>query len=157
MMKVEYLNPVVQGAQGILTQLCGEKARMGKLSVKKGFSEEPDIGVYIGLIGELKGYALFIMSHDTGHFLASKLMQGLPDAMIEEMLPSAVAEITNMVSGRVSALYCDIGIKSDITPPTFASPTTGDFFAFVPTGVQLISIPLTFENGSALEVVVFFL
>jgi chemotaxis protein CheX len=152
-LKAEYINPVIQGAQTILAQLVGEKATMGKVSIKKSISEDGlEIVIVIGLVGELKGYAMFVMDHDTGHFLASKFMEGMPDNMVEELLSSAVSEITNMVSGKISALYCDIGIKSDISPPQFTEPPPGGFFKFLPNGAQVVCIPLTFECGRSLEI-----
>jgi chemotaxis protein CheX len=155
--KAEHINPVIQGAQAILSQLVGEKATMGKISLKKNLSEQGvEIVIVVGLTGELKGYAMFVMNHDTGHFLASKFMTGMPDEMVDELLPSAVSEITNMVSGKISALYYDIGIKNDITPPNFAEPPSEGFFSFLPPEAQLVSIPLTFECGNTLEITLCF-
>jgi len=156
-MKAEHVNPVIQGAQLILSDICGEKATMGKLSIKKDLSDANEVIVVIGMIGELKGYAIFSMCHSAAYTLASKFMAGMPETEIEELLPSAVAEITNMISGRISALYFEIGIKNDITTPNYAEPPPPGFFAFVPPGSQLVTIPLAFSSGASLDITVCFI
>ena len=156
-MKAEHVNPVIQGAQIILSEICGEKGNMGKLTIKKDFSGINEVVVVIGMTGDLKGYAIFSMCHAAAHLLASRFMAGMSEAEVEEFLSSAVAEIMNMISGRISTLYYEMGIKNDITTPNYVEPPPPGFFDFVPPGSQLISIPLTFACGAEFDIIMCFI
>lgn len=151
-MKAEHLNSFIQGAQNVISSICSENAGLGKLFTKQPPYKSEDISVIIGILGELQGDVIFTMNKNMAMFFASKLMKDMDNSMVEQMWESAISEVTNMISGKVSSVFFGNGTTIDITPPTLLLNPQPSQFDFIPQGAKLVCMPLIFENGGIFEI-----
>ncbi|GHU50425.1 chemotaxis protein CheX [Clostridia bacterium] len=148
-MKSEYINPFIQGAQDVFSTVFAERPALGKLRLKKLPYKHGDLAVTIGIVGQIKGDVVYTMNETAARGIASKMMMGMPVAALDEMAVSAVAELTNMISGTTCTIFSSTGLLVDITPPKVV---TGDFaFSVAPNG-GVISVPLNFADGNVVEI-----
>ena len=77
--------------------------------------EQKEMGVLIGIIGDIKGR--IIIDSSVGSFSAiGATMFGMP--LEGEMLESFTGELGNMVAGNICTSVASSGVQIDITPPT---------------------------------------
>ena len=78
--------------------------------------EQTDIGVLIGMVGDVRG-RLILESDKKTIGILGEAMFGMP--LEGEMLQSFTGELGNMLAGNLSTnVYQNSGIEIDITPPT---------------------------------------
>ena len=123
-----YTDCFAQSAGSVLKTMAGiDVARTTRGAYHGG---EQDLHIKLDLVGDNPGYVVFSFS--------SVLVVGLIEAMtsikldaIDEMVHSALAEISNIISGGASALisatgrYCDIGAPQMIDTVSDAEKTHG--------------------------------
>ena len=77
--------------------------------------EQQEMGVLIGLIGDLKGRVIIDSSPETfggiGHTMFGMPLEG-------EMLESFTGEFGNMIAGNLCTAVGQVSLEIDITPPT---------------------------------------
>ncbi|MBA2173923.1 chemotaxis protein CheX [Halobacillus locisalis] len=82
-------------------------------------SNEPvkqnELGVLIGMTGDLTGRLLIDGSHTSFGFVGEKMF-GMP--LEGDMLYSFTGELANMIAGHLSTKVSERSISIDITPPT---------------------------------------
>ncbi len=146
-MKVEYINPFVQGAQNIINTVCGETPALGTLGLKQSpYICEP-VSITIEIVGEIKGNVVFNMKEEVACHIASKMMFGMPIPSLDDMSKSAISELGNMISGNVATLIAAKGKIIDIRPPVFNMNAPASAYPFVLPDSKLISMPLKFSSG----------
>ena len=147
-MKSENVNAFIQGAQGILTSVCGSGGKMGKLSIKQAPYTGLAFSVITDFSGMLSGKVIYTMDAECGLFLASKVMMGMPVSAMDDMAKSAVSELTNMISGSVAGNLYGLGVKVTVSAPAFVdNAAAGSQFDFVKPGSKILSVPLHLEGG----------
>lgn len=151
-MNAEHLNSFIQGAQNTIASICSENAGLGKLFVKQPPYKSEDISVIIGIKGDLQGDVIFTMNKDMAMFFAARLMKDMDAGMAEQMWESAVAEVANMISGKVASVFFANGTAIDITTPTLLLNPQPSQFSFIPQDAKLVCMPLIFENGEVFEI-----
>jgi CheY-specific phosphatase CheX len=77
---------------------------------------EGDLFVGLNLTGDVKGDVTFVYSRDFAYALIKSMMSIEPDCL-DEMVSSAMAELTNIVSGGATIRLMNAGKSCDITPP----------------------------------------
>lgn len=143
-MNVEIINPFIQGAKQILSNVCGIYSKMGQVSIKnKPFGEK--INITIGIIGDLKGYVNYSFNSDVALILASKMMSKEIN-ILDNISKSAICELSNIISGNIATLIFNTGRNIDITTPKLSEDYNNVLFE------KFISIPLEFEDGKVFEV-----
>jgi chemotaxis protein CheX len=75
------------------------------------------ITITLGLIGDIKGNIIYIISEEDGKKIASKMMMGMQVDELNEMAQSAISELTNMLTANASTNYSEEGIIVDISTP----------------------------------------
>lgn len=85
----------------------------------KTFSDDRDILVYMGIVGDVSGQVAMAMDVRMGEILASEMLGGMEVTDQEELITSAVGEMCNMIMGTacMHISLANAGIV-DITPPT---------------------------------------
>jgi chemotaxis protein CheX len=106
---------------------------------------QPEIGVLIGITGDLRGRLLlegtFELFQAFGNHMFQMTLEG-------EMLESFAGEMGNMIAGNLSASIYKQNISIDITPPTVLVGQTK-----ISGFTRAIHIPLSFESGGELGIV----
>ncbi|QSO51410.1 chemotaxis protein CheX [Alicyclobacillus curvatus] len=121
-----------------------EVKRQSAPTLVEGSFIQSDMGVLIGITGELPG-RLILDAHTTTFSNVAQLMYGM--ALEGEMLESFVGEIGNMVAGNAASDLSSKGLQINISPPTVLVGSTKI------TGFeQGIQIPLEIEGLGPMNV-----
>lgn len=79
---------------------------------------ESEFTAFVGLVGNIQGNIAYCYSIDTAKQLASIMMMGMPIDDINDMVRSALAELSNMFAGTSASLLENKNISMEITPPS---------------------------------------
>ena len=120
-MKVEYINAFLNSAAYVLDQFGEESIETGSITVKDEPIPSLEVGIILGIVGDLVGEVIISMSEDTAKALAGKMMMGGPAEELGMMEQSALGEFGNMVSGGAVTRLYDAGVKLNISPPIVIS------------------------------------
>lgn len=138
------INPFVAAAVSVLQQEVGAPIERGPLRMEVCPLAGDDVTVLIGLAGEVKGVVMLSMSSAAVLSLASR-MAGEEVAELNELSKSAVAELTNMISGRASVDLEQLGHACNISAPTVV---TGGGTEISTASVQRLVVPLATPCGA---------
>lgn len=85
----------------------------------------PDDGlcVNVGLLGRRKGDATFVFPRKTA-FSIIRAMTFMDVDAVDEMVESALCEVSNIISGNAASMLASAGIECDITTPDFSEQLT---------------------------------
>ncbi len=122
-MSVDYINPFLMAATGIIKDACQVELSIGKPYIKKNDFDDSHAIIMIGLTGQLKGQVLLAFKIQSALTVASKMMMGMPVNELDDMAKSAVSELGNMIMGNAATILSQKGIIVDITPPSLAVGT----------------------------------
>lgn len=147
-MRVEHINPFIQGTESVLKTVCGAETKLGKI-YKKSEIAPGTYSVSIEIVGELRGFVYYSMDNATACAIASKMLMGMPVAALDDMSKSALCELSNMISGNVATIFSGMSLAVDIKPPIFndgsaPSPSYG-----------FIAIPINIDNSYVIEINIF--
>ncbi len=141
-MKVEYVNPFIDAAQGVFKTLLDKEAILGKVYLKNSPFSVGHIIILIGIVGEIRGQVCLEMSDETALKIVSAMMGDGTITEMDEIGTSAIAELGNMIMGNACTIFASNKIHIDITPPTIL---TGDKIK-ISNKVATIGIPLMLQN-----------
>lgn len=147
---LDYVRAFVQAAERVLGEVIGEVPTKGTPI----FQKEPSIGlqevnVTVGITGDLQGQVNFGMDMATALGIASTMMMETVTAL-DEMSISALQELANMISGNARFFLNDLGVKSDITPPTML---VGKDMSATWHRIRAMAVPLELASGRLLVTV----
>jgi chemotaxis protein CheX len=154
-MEARLVNPFLQGAQETLATICGAKPSLGSVFVKKLPYTADDVSIQIDIIGDMIGKVIYTMHTPAACYVASKMMAGQPVSALDDISKSALAELGNMISGRVATILAGGDKFVDITPPRFEVQATSASFVFPQQSMKLICIPLNLSEGLVFEMDLF--
>lgn len=116
-MNADILNAFLRATANIV-------AREAKVSVRRsGLLLDPtdqitdEVTVYVALVGTTRGMTLLGMATNTARQIAGAMI-GEPQAELNEMGLSALAELGNLIAGGATVELERLGLQTDITPPT---------------------------------------
>lgn len=116
-MKIEYINPFVEAAFSVMQQVLKEQPTRGELAVRQSTFTTQQCSIIVGVTGGVTGVALYGMSLATAEQVASRMLDQ-PVKTFNQLASSAVAELTNMITGNAMSLLAESGYICDISPPT---------------------------------------
>ena len=119
-MSKDYLAPFADAAQQTLKLLLDVDALVAAQAENdtvEGTSEEDgQVGVVIGITGDLNGEVRYSFPPDTSLEIV-KMMSGMEFTEIDEFVTSALGEIANIISGNAVTGLSGDHIICDILPP----------------------------------------
>ena len=123
-MRVEYINPFVESAYNVLTEVLQADVERGELYLKSAAMPMLGVATIVGLAGDVEGRVLFDMELSTGinvasAMLASMDMEGVTE--LNDMARATITELANMITGQAVTKLHDLGFKFDLTPPAIFS------------------------------------
>jgi len=158
-----------------LAKLLGKKVDMKVPQIRiMGFSEineilggaeTPVAGILLGVLGDIKGFILFVLEQDAADMLVNILMCREPDAKVEydEITTSALKEVGNILTGSyLSALSALTGLTIKPDVPALAIDMAGAILSvlaieFARTADAVLYIETEFIQGSESVIGDFFL
>lgn len=107
--------------------------------------EQKEMGVLIGIIGDLKGRIIIDSTAETFSAIGATMF-GMP--LEGEMLESFTGELGNMIAGNICTSVASNGVQVDITPPTVIVGTTRLY------GFQhAFKLPVVIENIGVMTII----
>jgi len=155
-MNVEHINPFVQSAQSMIANVCADNAAIGKMFVKAAPYKCMGVSVTAGVAGDVSGFIVYTMEKQTAMGLASKMMGGMAVAALDDISSSALAELTNMISGSAATSFAGKSMKVTVAAPVFAQDPTAANFPFIKADSKILCIPLTLSGGAVFEIDILF-
>ncbi|AOY78199.1 hypothetical protein BJL90_02110 [Clostridium formicaceticum] len=121
-----------------------ENIQKGQLRKKEDMQVDLEITSVIELIGELRGNICYSFSNNTAKKLVSKMMMGMPVEEMDEMAISAVAELTNMITGSAATMLSSKEIVFDITPPSIIF---GEALSIGISPLEILAVDIQTQDG----------
>jgi chemotaxis protein CheX len=115
----KYVNPFVESFSSVMPQLGFANVRIGKLSAKKKEVITSGVLIILGVVGDIKGNVVYTIDIEAAKQIASTMMMGTPVDELDDIAKSALSELTNMLTANAATVLADIGIRIDISVPTF--------------------------------------
>jgi chemotaxis protein CheX len=116
-MKAEYVNAFLQAAAYTLVQFGETKVETGSIVAKDEPIPAFEVGIFLGLVGDLAGEVIFSMSNQTAKGLASRMMMGQPVEQLTALEHSALGEFGNIVVGQGATRLSGQGLRLNLSPP----------------------------------------
>jgi chemotaxis protein CheX len=143
-MKTDYINPFVEAAFSVIERVLTETPRRGDLSAKESSFTTDQCSILVGVTGQIAGIALYGMTLATAEQVASRML-GRPIKTFNQMATSAVAELTNMITGNAMSLLAESGYICDISPPAVIR---GSNVQIGTIGAPMLVIPVETRIGT---------
>lgn len=118
-MKIEFVDPFVRAAFGVLEQVLQERPERGQLALRNATFTTQQVTIVHGVVGMVEGSVLYGMSLVTAEKIAS-VMIGNPIMSFDDLASSAISELGNMITGNAATYLSQAGYACDITPPSIA-------------------------------------
>ena len=147
-MRVEYINPFVESAYNVLTEVLQADVERGELYLKSQAMPMLGVAAIVGLAGDVEGRVLFDMELSTGinvasAMLASMDMEGVTE--LNDMARATITELANMITGQAVTKLHNLGFKFDLTPPAIFS---GQNMEVSDPDFEALIVPMGLPMGS---------
>ncbi len=146
-MRVEYINPFVESAYGVIQEVLGAEVERGELYLKSTSMPVLGVAAIVGLAGDVEGRVLFDMSKETAIQVASQMLRSMgmePIDELNDMGRATITELANMITGQAVTKLHDLGFKFDLSPPAIF---TGDNMEVSDPGVEALIVPMQIPQG----------
>ena len=117
-----YIDCFAESTDEVLMTMAGLTAKSANYATYSGSAD--DIRIMIGLIGEHKGEAVFTYSKEIA-FSLIRTMAGMDLTEVDELVYSALCEMSNIISGSASIRITAGGTEIDIKTPTIIEGFSG--------------------------------
>lgn len=142
-MRVEYINPFVEAAYNILTEVLGGDIKRGELFLKSTSMPVMGVAALVGLAGDVEGRVIFDMDMKTAMKIASK-MNNEEFKDFDAMAKATITELANMITAQAVTKLHDLGFRFDLTPPALF---TGDNMEISDHEVEALIVPMETDQG----------
>jgi chemotaxis protein CheX len=147
-MRVEYINPFVEAALGVLNEVLDTEVRRGELYLKSTTVPVMGVAALVGLAGDVEGRVLFDMTRKTAIAVAGA-MNGEEFAEFDELAKATIQELANMITaGAVTKLH-SLGFRFDLTPPALF---TGENMEVSNSDVEALIVPMELGAIGKIEI-----
>lgn len=143
-MRVEYINPFVESAYNVLSEVLGSEIKRGNLFLKSATKPVMGVAAIVGLAGEVEGRVLFDMSKATAVKIASAMNQEEMTEM-DDLAKATITELANMITAQAVTKLHELGFRFDLTPPALI---TGDNMEVSDQEVEALIVPMESIYGS---------
>jgi len=142
-MRVEYINPFVEAAYNILTEVLGGEIKRGELYLKSTSMPVMGVAALVGLAGDVEGRVIFDMDMDTAMKIASRMNQEELKSF-DDLAKATITELANLITAQAVTKLHDLGFRFDLTPPALF---TGDNMEISDHEVEALIVPMETGQG----------
>ncbi|MBI3399714.1 MAG: chemotaxis protein CheX [Deltaproteobacteria bacterium] len=139
-MRLDYINPFVEATHNVLEDVIKTIVHKGKLSLSGGPVASRGLLVVIGLTGDAEGQVLFDMEAETAVKIAC-IMNDKKFDSVQPMVIDSIAELVNIITGKVLTILNDKGFNLRLTSPMVF---TGN--ATMSSGIRLETLVVPFAT-----------
>lgn len=146
-MRVEYINPFVESAYSVLTEVLSAEVNRGELYLKSTSMPVLGVAAVVGLAGDVEGRVLFDMTKETAVNIAAAMLEGMDlekPTELDDMGKATITELANMITGQAVTKLHNLGFQFDLTPPAIF---TGENMEVSDTGVEALIVPMEIPQG----------
>jgi chemotaxis protein CheX len=146
-MRVEYINPFVESAYNVLTEVLNSEVNRGDLYLKSTSMPVLGVAAVVGLAGDVEGRVLFDMTKETAINIAAAMLEGMDlekPTELDDMGKATITELANMITGQSVTKLHNLGFQFDLTPPAIF---TGENMEVSDTGVEALIVPMEIPQG----------
>jgi chemotaxis protein CheX len=146
-MRVEYINPFVEAAYSVLSEVLSMEVRRGEIYLKSASMSVLGVAAIVGLAGDVEGRVLFDMTQQTALNVANNMLKQMGMEEVEsfnEMGKATITELANMITGQAVTKLHNLGFSFDLTPPALF---TGDNMEISDHKVEALIVPMEFSVG----------
>jgi chemotaxis protein CheX len=146
-MRVEYINPFVEAAYNVLSEVLAIEITRGELYLKSTSTSVLGVAAIVGLAGDVEGRVLFDMTMNTALAVSNKMMESMGmDEVTEfnDMAKATITELANMITGQAVTKLHNLGFSFDLTPPAIL---TGENMEISDQKVEALIVPMEMEVG----------
>jgi chemotaxis protein CheX len=122
--KAAHVNPFVEAAMKVVSQVAGIEVRRGHLAYKAKVEPSYGVSIIIGIYGILTGQVVYSLEGRLAERLVDKMLEGKSPAEKKILFLDCLGEIANMITGNATAM---LNRRQDqvlnITTPAIASGT----------------------------------
>ena len=141
---VNLVKPFLEATQNVMEQFGITDIKKLKVAKKVGLNSNFPVTVVVGILGDVRGNVTYSMPIETAKNIASAMMMGMPVFEFDDMAKSAIAELSNMITGNSSAIFEGMKKMIDISPPTLI--TGRNIIAWI-SQVETIMVELDTSAG----------
>lgn len=142
-MRVEYINPFVEAAYNILTEVLGGEVNRGELYLKSTSMPVMGVAALVGLAGDVEGRVIFDMNMATAMKIASR-MNNEELSSFDDLAKATITELANLITAQAVTKLHDLGFRFDLTPPALF---TGENMEISDHDVEALIVPMTTDQG----------
>jgi len=142
-MRVEYINPFVEAAYNILTEVLGGEIRRGELYLKSTSMPVMGVAAMVGLAGDVEGRVIFDMDIGTAMKIASQMNQE-ELKLFDDLAKATITELANLITAQAVTKLHDLGFRFDLTPPALF---TGENMEISDHEVEALIVPMETSQG----------
>ncbi|MEX2442859.1 MAG: chemotaxis protein CheX [Alkalispirochaeta sp.] len=146
-MRVEYINPFVESAYNVLSEVLQSEVNRGELYLKSAAMPMLGVAMIVGLAGDVEGRVLFDMKLETGLAVASAMLTSMDMEPVEElndMARATLTELANMITGQAVTKLHNLGFRFDLTPPAIFS---GQNMEVSDPNFEALIVPMELPQG----------
>lgn len=146
-MRVEYINPFVESAYNVLSEVLQSDVNRGELYLKSAAMPMLGVAMIVGLAGDVEGRVLFDMKLETGLAVASAMLTSMDMDPVEElndMARATLTELANMITGQAVTKLHNLGFRFDLTPPAIFS---GQNMEVSDPNFEALIVPMELPQG----------
>ncbi len=142
-MRVEYINPFVEAAYNILTEVLGGEIKRGELYLKSTSMPVMGVAALVGLAGDVEGRVIFDMSMQSAMKIASQ-MNNEDLKSFDDLAKATITELANLITAQAVTKLHDLGFRFDLTPPALF---TGENMEISDHEVEALIVPMETSQG----------
>ena len=142
-MRVEYINPFVEAAYNILTEVLGGQIKRGELYLKSTSMPVMGVAALVGLAGDVEGRVIFDMSMESAMKIASQ-MNNEELKSFDDLAKATITELANLITAQAVTKLHDLGFRFDLTPPALF---TGENMEISDHEVEALIVPMETSQG----------
>jgi chemotaxis protein CheX len=117
-----HVNPFVEAAMRVVSQVTGIEVRRGHLSYKSKVEPSFGVSIIIGIYGFLTGQVVYSLDGKLAEKLVDKLLEGKSPQQKKILFLDSLGEVANMITGNaVSLLNQGSDRLLNITTPAIAA------------------------------------
>lgn len=113
----KYINPFVESFMSVIPQVGLADIKKKEISLKGRKIESSGVMIIVGIMGDIKGNAIYNITIDNAKKIASAMI-GAPQDEFGELAQSAISELTNMLTANAATNLSLVNTKVNISPPT---------------------------------------
>ncbi|MGA2544964.1 MAG: chemotaxis protein CheX [Rectinemataceae bacterium] len=100
----KYVNPFIEAAMRVVSQIAGIEVRRGHLSYKDKAEPTYGVSIIIGIYGFLTGQIVYSLEGKLAERLVDKMLEGKSPQEKQIMFLDCLGEVANMITGNAVSL-----------------------------------------------------